>query len=88
MKIYKCDICGKTVKRPLDFMLYYPGNTTKPNKLQMMIIAEDGDTSTELSFDLCEDCSKYVYNCLNGLKKMGEFNREKGHREFTNKSDA
>lgn len=88
MKIYKCDICGKTVKRPLDFMLYYPGNITNPNNLKMMTITENGDSHTELSFDLCEDCSKYIYNCLNGFKKMGKFNSKKEYHEFTNKSDA
>lgn len=88
MKIYKCDICGKTVKRPLDFMLYYPENITNPNKLEMMIITENGDIRTELSFDLCEDCSKYIYNCLKGFKEMSKFKDEKEYHESTNKSDS
>lgn len=88
MKIYKCDICGKTVKRPSNLMYCCSESITNPNKLEMMIIAEDGDIYTELSFDLCEDCSKYVYNCLKGLKETSKFNDGKETDESTNKSDA
>lgn len=88
MKIYKCDICGKTVKRPSELMYCCSESITNPNKVEMMIVAEDGDTHTELSFDLCEDCSKYVYNCLKGLKETSKFNDGKVTDESTNKSDA
>lgn len=77
MKIYKCDICGKTVKRPSELMYCCSESITAPNKLEMMVVADDGDTFTELSFDLCEDCSKKVYPYLKGLEN-----------EFTNKPDA
>lgn len=90
MKIYKCDICGKPVNRPSGVMYCCLESVgiSKPNKLEMTVVTEDGDISTELSFDLCEDCSKYIYNCLNGFKKIGKFNSKKEHNEFTNKSDA
>ena len=88
MKIYKCDICGKTVKRPSELMYCCSESITNPNKVEMMIVAEDGDIHTELSFDLCEDCSKYVYNCLKGLKETSKFNDGKVTDESTNKSDA
>ena len=69
MKIYKCDICGKTVRRPSEMLYCCSEGLTDPNKLEMMTVAEDGDICTKLSFDLCEDCSKYICNCLKGLKK-------------------
>lgn len=88
MKLIKCDLCGKTVKRPSNIMYCCSESITNPNKLEMMIIAEDGDIYTELSFDLCEDCSKYVYNCLKGFKETAKFKHGKEHHESTNKSDA
>ncbi len=88
MKIYKCDICGKTVKHPSDLMYCCSESITNPNKLEMMIVAEGGDIYTELSFDLCEDCSKYVCDCLKGLKETAKFKHGKESDESTNKSDA
>lgn len=88
MKIYKCDICGKTVRRPSEMLYCCSEGLTNPNKLEMMIVAEDGDIYTKLSFDLCEDCSKYVGNCLNGLKETTKFKHGKESDESTNKSDA
>ena len=88
MKIYKCDICGKTVKRPSELMYCCPKSIANTNKLEMMIVTEDGGIYTKLSFDLCADCSKYVYNCLNGLKETAKFKHGKESDESTNKSDA
>ena len=88
MKIYKCDICGKTVKRPSELMYCCSESIANPNKLEMMIVAEDGDIYTELSFDLCEDCSKYMYNCLKGLKETAKFKHGKETYESSDQSDA
>ena len=88
MKLIKCDICGKTVKRPSELMYCCSESIDNPNKLEMMIVAEDGDIYTELSFDLCEDCSKYMYNCLKGLKETAKFKHGKETYESSDQSDA
>lgn len=91
MKIYKCDICGKTVKRPSGLMYCCSESITTPNKLEMMTVAKDGEIFTDLSFDLCEDCSKKLYSSLKDIEDTDDFwffKHGKESDESTNKSDA
>lgn len=91
MKIYKCDICGKAVERPSEIMYTYSQCFGYPNKIEMLIVDEDGGASTKLSFDLCEDCGKKLYSSLKDLEDTDDFwffKHGKESDESTNKSDA
>ncbi len=91
MKIYKCDICGKTVERPSEIMYTYSQCFSYPNNIEMSIIDEDGSVSTKLAFDLCEDCGKKLYSSLKDLKNTDDswfFKQGKETDESSNKSDA
>lgn len=91
MKLIKCDICGKTVERPSEIMYTYSQCFGYPNKIEMLTVDEDGSASTKLSFDLCEDCGKKLYNSLTNLENTNgfwSFKHGKEDNESTNKSDA
>lgn len=96
MKLIKCDLCGKTIKRP-DMLLYSSSECiNEANRLELFAVDDDGCMSTKLQFDLCEDCGKILYTELKSLKKKfahkildadsSTYGRESD--EPTNKSDA
>ena len=76
-----CDICGKAVERPSEVMYTYSQRFSYPNKIEMLIVDEDGSASTKLSFDLCEDCGKKLYNSLKELEDTDDFWSFKHGRE-------
>ena len=96
MKLIKCDLCGKTIKRPSMLMYSSSECISEANRLELLVVDEDGCSSTKLSFDLCEDCSKSLYTELKSLKKKfahkildadsSTYGKESD--ESTNKSDA
>ena len=91
MKLYKCDICGKAVERPSEIMHTYSQFFGYPNKIEMLVVDEDGSPSTKLSFDLCEDCSKKLYSSLKALKNTDDFwffKHGEATNEPANKPDA
>lgn len=69
---------------------------SEANRLELLVVDEDGCSSTKLSFDLCEDCGKRLYTEFKSLKKKfvhrildadsSTYGKESD--EFTNKSDA
>lgn len=96
MKLIKCDLCGKTIKRPSMLMYSSSECINEANRLELLVVDEDGCSSTKLSFDLCEDCGKRLYTELKSLKKTfahkildaDSFIYGKESDESTNKSDA
>lgn len=96
MKLIKCDLCGKTIKRPSMLMYSSSECINEANRLELLAVDEDGCVSTKLSFDLCEDCGKRVYTEFKSLKKkfahkildVDSSTYGKEYHEFTNKSDA
>lgn len=91
MKIYKCDICGKTVNRPSETLYSYSQLFGYPNKIEMLVVDEDGSPSTKLSFDLCEDCGEKLYSSLKGLKNTDDtwsFKQGKETDESSDQPDA
>ena len=91
MKIYKCDICGKTVERPSETLYSCSQLFGYPNKVTMSVVDEDGGASTKLSFDLCDDCGKKLYNSLKGLEGTDDswsFKHGKETDESSDQSDA
>lgn len=91
MKIYKCDICGKTVNRPPDVVYTYSRLFGYPNKIEMLVIDEDGSPSTKLSFDLCENCGEKLYRSLTSLENTDDtwsFKQGKETDESSDQSDA
>lgn len=96
MKLIKCDVCGKTIKRPSMLMYSSSECINEANRLELLVVDEDGCSSTKLSFDLCEDCGKRLYTDLKSLKKTlahkildaDSFIYGKEYNESTNKSDA
>lgn len=96
MKLIKCDLCGKTIKRP-DMLMYSSSECiNEANRLELLAVDDDGCMSTKLSFDLCEDCGKRLYTELKTLKKKfsrkildyDSSNYRKEYDESTNKPDA
>lgn len=91
MKIYKCDICGKTVNRPPENVYTYSQLFGYPNKVTMSVVDEDGGASTKLSFDLCDDCGEKLYNSLKGIKNTDDtwsFEQGKETDESSDQPDA
>lgn len=96
MKLINCDLCGKTIKRPSMLMYSSSECINEANRLELLVVDEDGCSSTKLSFDLCEDCGKRLYTELKSLKKTfahkildaDSFIYGKEYNESTNKSDA
>lgn len=91
MKIYKCDICGKTVERPSEIMYTYSQCFGYPNKVEMLVVDEDGGATTKLSFDLCEDCGEKLYSSLKGIEDTDNswsFKHGKETDESSDQSDA
>lgn len=96
MKLIKCDLCGKTIKRPSMLMYNSSECINEANRFELLAVDDDGCMSTKLSFDLCEDCGKRLYTELKALKKKfahkildADYSiYRKEDDESTNKSDA
>ena len=96
MKLIKCDLCGKTIKRPSMLMYSSSECINEAYRFELLAVDEDGCVSTKLSFDLCEDCGKRLYTELKSLKKTfahkildaDSFIYGKEYNESTNKPDA
>lgn len=58
MKVIHCDICGKEIKSD------NPINKIWDNELFM-------DTDGDYIEDVCEECFKWIYCCINMMKKTG-----------------